>query len=71
MIAERLRKLALRVPALDGAYTEAVDAFLRLEDVDIFVNAIRVPFTGRCGLRIGLSEITRRGMSESEMTDRV
>lgn len=50
-----------------GSRAEAVDAFLRLEDVGIFVNAIRVPFTGRCGLRIGLSEITRRGMSESEM----
>lgn len=50
-----------------GSRAEAVDAFLRLEDVGIFVNAIRVPFTGRCGLRIGLSEITRRGMSESDV----
>ncbi len=69
-IAERIARMTMPtfVSNIHSHHVAALGVALEgLEDVGIFVNAIRVPFTGRCGLRIGLSEITRRGMSESEM----
>lgn len=47
-----------------GTKATAQEAFRRLEDVGLRVNAIRVPYVqpAEFGLRIGASEITRRGM---------
>lgn len=53
-----------------GTKPEALAAFRRLEAANINVNAISMPFAqeGIYGLRIGLSEITRRGMVGSVTT---
>lgn len=50
-----------------GSRSSANDAMVRLEEVGIFVNAISVPFSSEFGLRMGLCELTRRGMMEDEM----
>jgi glycine hydroxymethyltransferase len=48
-----------------GTKPKAQEAFRRLENVGLRVNAIRVPYVQpeEFGLRIGASEITRRGMN--------
>ena len=50
-----------------GDKTEAFMTMQALEAVGIHVNATRVPFTDRFGMRLGLSEATRRGCGETEM----
>jgi len=51
-----------------GTKAEGQDAFRKLESANINVNAISVPFSSsdEYGLRIGLSEITRRGIVGEE-----
>lgn len=50
-----------------GNDESAQNAMRTLEKIGIHSNAIRVPFTEHCGLRLGLSEVTRLGMKETEI----
>ncbi|WP_309383999.1 hypothetical protein [Cerasicoccus frondis] len=50
-----------------GNRGQAEEAFRRLEAANINVNAIHTPFRDEYGLRIGLSELTRRGIVNGEM----
>ena len=51
-----------------GDKAETKEAFHRLEASGLFVNAIRMPFGDGFGLRLGLTEVTRRGLKEPEMS---
>lgn len=45
----------------------AEEAMLRLEEAGIHVNGVNLPFRAGEGLRIGMSEITRLGLTEPEV----
>jgi len=51
-----------------GDYNKTYDIFEKLEKVGIHVNGIKIPFRDKYGLRLGTSELTRRGMKEREMS---
>ncbi len=51
-----------------GDKAETKEAFHQLEAAGLFVNAIQMPYGNGFGLRLGLTELTRRGMKESEMS---
>lgn len=52
-----------QVHVILGTEEQAETAFKRLQEANIDVNPTRIPFSGgQFGLRIGLSEITRRGI---------
>lgn len=53
--------------AIIGDQERAYRSFRALEQINIHVNQIKVPFTDRYGLRIGASELTRRGFKEGDM----
>lgn len=80
VLADVLTGAGIRVYGRERGYTEchqiwtiaqtkdaAFDAFRRLEEIGIFVNQIKVPFVGKHGLRMGLSEVTRLGMGKEEV----
>ena len=53
-----------------GDWQQAEARWRRLENAGLHMNLVRAPFTaGRYGLRIGTSELTRRGTGPAEMTD--
>lgn len=54
-----------------GSKSEAQQCFIKLQEVGINTNAIRVPFSlnDEYGLRIGLSELTRRRFKEEAITE--
>ncbi len=51
-----------------GDYNKTYNIFEKLEKVCIHVNGIKIPFTKKYGLRLGTSELTRRGMKEKDMS---
>lgn len=51
-----------------GSKAKALTIFKELEEVGLHVNIIAVPFTDSYGLRIGLSEVTRRGLKEDDIS---
>lgn len=53
--------------AIIGDQYRASQCFRNLEQINIHVNPIKIPFTDRYGLRIGTSELTRRGFKENDM----
>ena len=53
--------------AIIGDQDQAHQSFRDLERINIHVNLIKIPFTDRYGLRIGTSELTRRGFNENDM----
>lgn len=52
---------------LAGSKKESLAAFSNLENIGIFVNMIKVPFTDQFGLRLGTAELSRRGLKENNM----
>lgn len=50
-----------------GEPAQALSAFRSLEQIGILANLIHVPFTGRSGLRLGVAELTRRGLREQDL----
>ncbi len=79
-LAGALHRGGLEVSGRDRGFTDchqvhvalgerhmAEEALQALETAGIFVNAIHLPFRPDYGLRLGLSELTRRGFTEEEM----
>lgn len=53
---------------IDTGLVDAQDAFNRLSNAHINVNAMRIPTLRAPGLRLGTAEITRRGLKEQDMS---